>query len=80
MTHSGTVAAPPAFVGYTRDGTPDLRLAANSPAIGRGLALTAAGAAGTASAHADAAAAAPAPPCGVEVARITRVDIGACQR
>ncbi|WP_296952286.1 DUF1565 domain-containing protein [uncultured Massilia sp.] len=38
MTHSGTVAAPPGFVGYTREGTPDLRLAATSPAIGRGLA------------------------------------------
>lgn len=39
MTHSGTVAAPPRFVDYRRDGTPDFRLAARSPAIGRGVAL-----------------------------------------
>ena len=37
MTHSGTVAANPGFVDYSRDGTPDFRLAANSPAIGKGL-------------------------------------------
>jgi len=54
MTHSGTVAAPPAFLGYTRDGTPDLRLAANSPALGRGLAITvAAAAAGATDADAE---------------------------
>jgi hypothetical protein len=37
MTHSGTVAAAPRFLDYERDGTPDFRLAAHSPAIGRGL-------------------------------------------
>jgi hypothetical protein len=35
--HSGTIAAAPGFLGYTRSGTPDFRLAADSPAIGRGL-------------------------------------------
>ncbi len=35
--HSGTVAAPPRFVGYSRTGTPDFRLSGTSPAIGRGL-------------------------------------------
>lgn len=40
MTHSGTVAAPPGFVGYSRSETPDLRLTATSPALGRGLADT----------------------------------------
>jgi hypothetical protein len=39
MTHSGTVAAAPRFVAYARGGTPDFRLSARSPAIGRGLAL-----------------------------------------
>jgi len=38
MTHTGTVAAEPGFVAYTRDGTPDFRLSAGSPAIGAGLA------------------------------------------
>jgi hypothetical protein len=37
VTHSGTVAAAPRFVAYTRDGTPDFRLADDSPAIGKGL-------------------------------------------
>jgi hypothetical protein len=37
MTHSGTVTAAPRFVAYTRDGTPDFRLADDSPAIGKGL-------------------------------------------
>ena len=37
MTHSGTVAAAPRFVAYTRDGTPDFCLADDSPAIGKGL-------------------------------------------
>jgi hypothetical protein len=35
--HSGTVAAAPGFLGYTRSGTPDFRLAADSAAIGTGL-------------------------------------------
>jgi hypothetical protein len=43
MRHSGTVAAPPAFLSYTRTGTPDFRLAADSPAIGKGLELGADG-------------------------------------
>ncbi len=34
--HVGTVAAEPAFVEYTRTGTPDFRLTPRSPAIGRG--------------------------------------------
>jgi hypothetical protein len=38
LEHEGTVAAAPVFVGYSRTGTPDFRLAANSPAIGKGLA------------------------------------------
>lgn len=37
MAHSGTVAAEPHFVAYTRDGTPDFSLAQDSPAIGKGL-------------------------------------------
>jgi hypothetical protein len=37
MRHSGTVVAEPGFVGYERDGAPDFRLAAGSPAIGKGL-------------------------------------------
>jgi hypothetical protein len=37
MQHSGTVAEAPGFVAYTRRGTPDFRLAADSPAIGKGL-------------------------------------------
>jgi hypothetical protein len=36
MAHSGTVTAPPGFVDYRRDGTPNFRLAAGSPAIGKG--------------------------------------------
>lgn len=38
MQHSGTVAADPGFIDYNRDGAPDFRLAASSPAIGKGLA------------------------------------------
>jgi hypothetical protein len=38
MRHSGTVSARPGFVDYANDRTPDFRLAAGSPAIGRGLA------------------------------------------
>jgi hypothetical protein len=37
MSHSGTVAAAPHFVAYTRDDTPDFSLAQDSPAIGKGL-------------------------------------------
>jgi hypothetical protein len=37
MRHSGTVAAAPGFLGYSRSGTPDFRLAAGSPAIGKGI-------------------------------------------
>jgi hypothetical protein len=37
MAHSGTVAAAPRFLDYSREGTPDFRLAEHSPAIGRGL-------------------------------------------
>ena len=37
MSHSGTVAADPVFIDYSRDGTPDFRLAAGSPAIGKGI-------------------------------------------
>lgn len=37
MRHSGTIAAPPGFIGYSRTGTPDFRLAADSAAIGKGL-------------------------------------------
>jgi hypothetical protein len=37
MTHVATVSAAPGFIEYARDGTPDFRLAANSPAIGKGL-------------------------------------------
>jgi hypothetical protein len=37
MAHTGTVAAAPAFLDYSRNGTPDFRLAAHSPAIGKGL-------------------------------------------
>jgi hypothetical protein len=43
MRHSGTVAAAPGFLSYTRTGTPDFRLAADSPAIGKGLELGADG-------------------------------------
>lgn len=34
--HVGTIAAEPAFVEYTRTGTPDFRLTPRSPAIGKG--------------------------------------------
>lgn len=37
MGHSGSVAAPPAFVAYRRDGSPDFRLTPASPAVGRAL-------------------------------------------
>ena len=37
--HVGTIEAEPAFVEYSRTGTPDFRLSAKSPAIGRGVAL-----------------------------------------
>jgi hypothetical protein len=37
MRHSGTVAAAPGFISYSRTGTPDFRLAADSAAIGKGL-------------------------------------------
>jgi hypothetical protein len=37
MRHSGTVAAAPGFIGYSRTGSPDFRLAADSAAIGKGL-------------------------------------------
>jgi len=36
-THSGTVTAPPLFVNYSRNGTPDFRPSAKSPAIGKGI-------------------------------------------
>jgi hypothetical protein len=71
MSHSGTVAQAPRFVDYRRDhrhdGTPDFRLAAHSPAIGRGLdAETGAGPDG--------------PDFnGKARARAAGVDIGACQ-
>lgn len=35
--HVGTVAAEPAFLEYSRSGTPDFRLSSKSPAIGRGM-------------------------------------------
>ena len=41
LTHSATVTSNPLFVGYTRTGTPDLRLSSSSPAIGRGTATDA---------------------------------------
>jgi hypothetical protein len=34
--HTGTVTSNPLFVGYTRTGTPNLRLSSSSPAVGRG--------------------------------------------
>jgi len=40
--HVGTVAAEPAFLEYSRTGTPDFRLSARSPAIGRGMPVEAA--------------------------------------
>jgi parallel beta-helix repeat protein len=36
--HSGSVAAPPQFLSYSRTGTPDFRLSSTSPAIGKGSA------------------------------------------
>jgi hypothetical protein len=37
MRHAGTIAAAPGFMGYSRSGTPDFRLAVGSPAIGKGI-------------------------------------------
>jgi hypothetical protein len=37
MRHSGTIAAAPGFLSYSRSGTPDFRLAAGSAAIGKGI-------------------------------------------
>jgi hypothetical protein len=37
MQHTGTIAAAPNFLSYSRSGSPDFRLATNSPAIGKGL-------------------------------------------
>jgi hypothetical protein len=39
--HVGTIAAEPAFVEYSRTGTPDFRLSAKSPAIGSGMVVDA---------------------------------------
>jgi hypothetical protein len=44
LTHTGTVAAPPKFAGYTRNATPDLRIGKNSPAVGKGTPVDAAAA------------------------------------
>ena len=41
LTHTATVASNPLFVGYTRAGTPNLRLSTSSPAIGRGTSVDA---------------------------------------
>ena len=41
LTHTGTVTSNPLFVGYTRTGTPNLRLSTSSPAIGRGTSVDA---------------------------------------
>jgi hypothetical protein len=38
LSHTGTVAAVPQFVAYSRTGTPDLHLGSTSPAIGKGTA------------------------------------------
>jgi hypothetical protein len=38
LVHSGTVGAAPRFVAYPSTGTPDFRLGASSPAIGKGAA------------------------------------------
>lgn len=38
LVHEGTVAETPRFLAYSRSGTPDFRLSAASPAIGKGLA------------------------------------------
>ncbi|MDB5793459.1 MAG: hypothetical protein JWQ80_3483 [Massilia sp.] len=40
-THLGTVEAEPAFLDYSRTGTPDFRLSSRSPAIGRGAVIEA---------------------------------------
>jgi parallel beta-helix repeat protein len=37
-SHTGTVAAAPQFLSYSRLGTPDFRLADKSPAVGKGIA------------------------------------------
>ena len=41
LTHTNTVTSNPLFVGYTRTGTPDLRITSSSPAVGRGTATQA---------------------------------------
>ena len=43
LTHSATVSSAPYFVAYARSGTPDLRLSASSPAIGRATSADALG-------------------------------------
>ena len=63
MAHSGTVAAAPRFLDYSREGAPDFRLAAQSPAIGKGLEQGAEGP----------------DFFGKMRARAAAVDIGACQ-
>jgi hypothetical protein len=63
IVHAGTVAAAPGFVDYSREGTPDFRLAARSPAIGKGLEQGADGP----------------DFFGKMRARASTVDIGACQ-
>jgi len=75
MSHSGTVAQAPQFVDYHSDyrrgGTPDFRLAAHSPAIGRGL---------DPDARSGADACRDGPDFnGKTRARAAAVDIGACQ-
>lgn len=37
MAHAGTISAPPGFIAYDRKGTPDFRLSARSPAVGKGI-------------------------------------------
>jgi hypothetical protein len=63
LVHQGSLAQPPGFVAYTRSGTPDFRLAANSPAVGTGLQ----GHAGTADFH------------GKPRSSATGIDLGALQ-
>ncbi|MEH6436051.1 DUF1565 domain-containing protein [Massilia sp. DD77] len=65
--HAGTVNAPPQFVDYVTNGTPDFRLRPGSPAIGQGLSLDAA-AGGAASGQATA---------GSGLRALRKVDIGA---
>jgi hypothetical protein len=60
---AGTVAAAPRFIEYSREGTPDFRLAEHSPAIGKGLEQGADGP----------------DFFGKMRARASAVDIGACQ-